>query len=129
MRSILFGTLSAMSLAGCTFPRFFETCPLLDPAQVGCGPRVPYCESICGNPGCGPYGAPPNCGPYRPINGYPPGGGLMWGLPAVAPAGYPVGRVEGMPDPRLAPVAATPCPCNTGNIWPQGPNVQTTTSY
>ena len=127
MRSMLFGILSAISLAGCTFPPFFNTCPLLDPAQVGCGPRVPYCETICGNPVC-PCGAAPNCGPYRPIEGYPPSGGLMWGQPAVAPAGYTVIQTGGTPDPRLAPGPATPSP-NGGNAGALGPNVQTTAAY
>jgi hypothetical protein len=65
MRSILVGTLLALTSAGCTFPPFFESCPLLDPAQYGCGPRVPYWEPSCGWPCCppprpyAPYGGPP----------------------------------------------------------------------
>ncbi len=116
MRAILLGTLSALSLVGCTFPPFFGTCPLLDPAQYGCGPRVPYCvpRSYCGSPCSTPgyppsYGSPPCCGP----NGF---------QPAVAPA-Y---TVNGMPDLQVAPPATTAYAGNTGLIAPQGPGVQTT---
>lgn len=65
MRSLSVGALLALTLAGCTFPPFFESCPLLDPAQYGCGPRVPYWEPSCGWPCCppprpyAPYGGPP----------------------------------------------------------------------
>lgn len=123
MRSILAATLSALSLAGCTLPPGFETCLLIDPAQYGCGPRVPYCSTPCHYPGCGPYGAASNCGP--PIYGYPPSGGLMWGQPAVAPAGD-MGRIPG---PQFAPPAAPPCAGNTANISPQGTGVQTVTPF
>ena len=54
MRSIQFGTLAALIFAGCALPPCFYSCPLVDPAQCGCGPRVPYCTSP---PGCGAFGA------------------------------------------------------------------------
>jgi hypothetical protein len=119
MRSILIVTFS-VSLAGCTVPPCFESCPLFDPAQYGCGPRVPYCASPSANPGCASCGAAANWGP--PIYGYPPSGGLMWGQPAVAPAGC----MGGIPDPQLAASTASPGLAATVSTWPQATGVQTT---
>jgi hypothetical protein len=114
MRSIRFGTLAAMIFAGCALPPCFYSCPLVDPAQCGCGPRVPYCTSP---PGCGAFGAAYDLGP--PINGYPPNGGVAWGQPAVPPGGCMGGL----------PVGAAP-PSGVGNFVASQPtDLPITPSY
>lgn len=81
MRSIVVCTLAAISLAGCTYPRCCEMCPIFDPTQYGCGPRVPYYESPCGNVGCGLNPFMPLYGPYGPVYGY--NSGQKWDQPVV----------------------------------------------
>jgi hypothetical protein len=116
MRAILVGLISALSLVGCTFPSCFETCPLLDPAQCGCGPRVPccaprsYCGSPCSTPGYLPYYGSPSCD------------NSMGFQPTVAP----VYSMAGMPAPQSAPPATAACAGNTGLTSPQGPTGQLT---
>lgn len=115
MRSVLLCTASAILFAGCTLPPCFDCCPLLDPAQYGCGPRVPYCTSP---PGCGAYGSVTEYGP--PINGYPASGGLSWGQPAFTP-GCPV---TGAWNPQTWPQATV---SGAGNpVQPQATDVVTT---
>jgi hypothetical protein len=62
LRAFSLSMLCALCFSGCTWPLCCANCPFLDPAQYGCGPRVPCWNSPCCSFGCRPYwGCQPCC--------------------------------------------------------------------